>query len=914
MRSRHRTRLASRRLGSESLERRDMLSASAHAFEFCDIPQPLANQVSFAASQFAAPQFPLADTFKLHSLLTATKRIYLDFDGHYTTNTTWQNFFGYNDIDTPAFSLDPDYTTFSDAEKAAIQDIWARVTEDFLPFEVDVTTEDPGIDGLLNTGGSDTFWGIRVVVGGNGAWLGGASGIAIKGGFGQSDGSPAFVFADQSWKTNAASVAQCISHETGHTLGLSHDGPGYYGGHGTGATSWVPIMGSGNKSLDQWSKGEYNSASNQEDDLAIITTTAKNGFGFRADDHSDTIATATVVPGTTATGIIEKNTDVDLFAFTSTGTISVTIAPAALGANLDILAEILDAGGTVVKTSNPTGAIDASFNFAAAAGTYYLRVQGTGEGDPLATGYTKYASLGQYTVTLNGATPPTPVVPTLSISDLTLTEGNSGSTSGFVTITLSQPSTQSVTVNWAPRDGTATRADNDYSFPPASGGTTTFQPGQTSFQIDVLVVGDTKVEPNETFDIVLSSPVNATIADSTGTITIVNDDSATTPPTLAIASAAADLPEGTGAGSTAFTFTVTRSGDLTGTSSVAWAVTGSGAIFANAADFAGSVLPSGTVTFAGGDATKTITVDVAADATTEVDEGFTVTLSTPSGATLGTPVAATGTIRNDDLPTGPASVFVDDITVGEGTDGVTTATFTIQLTVPRSSGVSVRYASLERTAMPRDKDYRSVAGTVFIPAGETSVTVPVTIIGDAKYEADERFAFRIISATGVPISRSIAYCTIVNDDPVPVPVVNVSDVRLTEGQSSRKLFAFIVSLSERSPVEVSVGYQTADVTATAGLDYTATSGTLRFMPGVTKRSVSVWVTGDIAFEATEQFALELFSPSGATLGRSTGIGTILNDDKGVPSRRVTAAAFAVLAAEESLMTPTTRERRSARRG
>lgn len=884
-----------------------MLSATSHEFEFCEIPKLPTEQLAVTTLQFAAPQFPLADTFTLHSLPTATKRIYLDFDGHVTSNTLWQTFFGYGTINTPAFSLDSDYGAFNDSEKAAIQDIWSRVAEDFLPFAVDVTTEDPGIDSLLNTGGSDTSWGIRVVVGGDGAWLGSAAGVAVKGGFGESDGSPAFAFADQWWKTIPNEVAQCISHETGHTLGLSHDGPGYYGGHGTGATSWVPIMGSGNKAIDQWSKGEYSGASNKEDDLAIITTTQGNGFGYRADDHGNTTGDATVVSGTTVRGIIETNTDVDLFSFNTTGSINVTISPAALGANLDILAEILDSNGSVVQTSNPIGALNASFNFSAAAGTYYLRVQGTGQGDPLGTGYTKYASLGQYTVTIAGTTP---TGPTLAISDLTLMEGDSGSTFGFVTITLSQVSTQLVTVDWAPRDGTATRADNDYSFPPASGGTATFQAGQTSlsFQIDVVVVGDTKVEADETFDIVLSNPVNATIADATGTITIRNDDSSSVVPTLAIVATAADLAEGTGATPTGFTFAVTRAGTVTGTSSVSWAVTGSGTNAANAADFVGSLLPSGVVTFAVGETSKTITVNVAADAVVEADEGFTLTLSAPSGATLGMPISAIGTIRNDDLPSGPASLFVDDITIDEGTDGTTTATFTIELTSPQSYGITVRYATLERTAKPRDKDYVSVVGTVFIPAGETAATVPVTVMGDSKYEADEQFALRIISATGVPISRSIAYCTIFNDDPMPVPSVSVSDVRLTEGRSSRKMFAFVVSLSERAPVEVTVDYRTADGTAVAGLDYIATSGTLRFMPGVTKRSVSVWVTGDTTVEDTEQFTLELLSPSNATLGRSIGLGTILNDDRAPPARRVAASMFAALATENSLAKPSIRRR------
>jgi beta-glucanase (GH16 family) len=101
-------------------------------------------------------------------------------------------------------------------------------------------------------------------------------------------------------------------------------------------------------------------------------------------------------------------------------------------------------------------------------------------------------------------------------------------------------------------------------------------------------------------------------------------------------------------GTTPFTFTVTRSGSTAGAASVAWAVTGSGSNAANAADFAGRILPSGTLSFAAGQSQKTITVNVAGDKTREPNEGFTVTLSKPSsGTTISTP-SASGTIVNDD--------------------------------------------------------------------------------------------------------------------------------------------------------------------------------------------------------------------------------------------------------------------------
>lgn len=485
-------------------------------------------------------------------------------------------------------------------------------------------------------------------------------------------------------------------------------------------------------------------------------------------------------------------------------------------------------------------------------------------------------------------------------------EGTSaGSTAFTFTVTRSGDLVGASTASWAVT-GSGTNPANAADFTGAAfpTGIVSFAAGEATKTITINVAADATAEPDDGFTVTLSTPSGASLGTPSSAMGLIRNDDATALPTVAIAAAAADKSEGTGSSPTAFTFTVIRSGSTLGASSVSWSVAGSGADAANAADFAGSVLPSGTLSFAAGETSKTITVNVAADATPEADEEFSVTLSTPFGAVLGVPVSVTGRIRNDDQP----SVFVNDVEVPEGTGGLTTASFMIELTSPLLHDVSIRYGTLNGTATIRDQDYRSASGTVVIPAGQTSVMVPVTILGDTRFENDERFTFRIISATGVAISRSSAVCTILNDDPLPLPTVTVTDVRLTEGQSAQKMFAFIVSLSERSPVEISVDYQTSDITATAGIDYVSTAGTLRFMPGVTKRSVSVWVKGDTTVEELEQFSLDLVSSTGATIGRGAGIGSILNDDRAAAARRTTATVFAALAAENSLAKPTGRRR------
>ncbi|MBC8373331.1 MAG: LEPR-XLL domain-containing protein, partial [Planctomycetes bacterium] len=369
-------------------------------------PLPLQPETAFAAA-VAAATFPLDQTFLLHSNPDASKVICLDFDGHTTSGTLWNSSENNgNDIVSPPYSFQGD-SSFSDAEKERIQRIWERVAEDYIPFNVDVTTEDPGAAALIDSGGADQEWGVRVVIGGNSNdWYSpGAGGVAYVGSFDWNSDTPVFVFPENLSNGNEKYVAEAITHEAGHAVGLYHDGTNsveYYEGHGSGATGWAPIMGVGYyKELVQWSKGEYPKADNTEDDLSIIVTS--NGFGYRTDDHGNTRTTATAlaVDGNNTVsgeGIIERNTDLDFFSFTTTaGTITLDIDPFYNSPNLDILATLYDSAGGLVAANNPTTVLDAAFNVNLAGGTYYLSVEGTGK-SPLDTGYSDYGSLGYYSI------------------------------------------------------------------------------------------------------------------------------------------------------------------------------------------------------------------------------------------------------------------------------------------------------------------------------------------------------------------------------------------------------------------------------------------------------------------------------------------------------------------------------------
>jgi chitinase len=458
-------------------------------------------------------------------------------------------------------------------------------------------------------------------------------------------------------------------------------------------------------------------------------------------------------------------------------------------------------------------------------------------------------------VAIGTSTPP--AVPSMSIADVSVTEGSTGTTNANFTVSLSKAATTPITVGYTTTNGTAT-AGTDYT---AASGTLTFAAGVTTQSIAVKVAGDTTVEPDETFTVTLANPTGATLSRATATGTIKNDDTVALP---GVSIADVSVTEGS-TGTTNANFTVSLSKAATTPITVGYTTT-------NGTATAGTdyTAASGTLTFAAGVTTQTIAVKVAGDTTVEPDETFTVTLTNPTGATLSR-ATATATIKNDD--TAPAQIgptvaysVVNDWGTGH------TANMAVTAGQTNLSSWTVEFDSPATIVNVWNAKITSHVGTHYVITNESyNASVAAgqsTTFGYQATPGSAGSAPTNLKINGVPAGTSTP----------ALPAVSIADVSVTEGNGEHAHFMFTVALDKASTTPVTVNYATSDGTATAGSDYVAGSGTLTFAAGVTAQTVHVDIIGDTTVEPSETFKVTLSNAAGATISRAVAIGTILNDD------------------------------------
>jgi hypothetical protein len=836
--------------------------------------------------------FPYSQTFLLHSKPDSTKTIFLDFDGHVVNGSKWpaDDAGPYSAL---PFNMDG-VAGFSNAERDAIQSIWQRVAEDYSPWDVDVTTQDPGEDDIHRSSDADQTFGTRVLITNSPAaafTTVSQTGVAWPGVFddvGQDHilGQPALVFpAGVTFDTK--DTAELVTHEAGHTLGLRHDGTmvpdeDYYFGH----SRWAPIMGAGYvQPVVQFSKGEYASADNSQDDLAVITA---HGLSVRPDDHTNALNSATELV-TAASGIITPgpSLDADLFRFVApvSGLTTFSANPAPVSPNLDIVLRLYSSTVVELAVNDPAAArvgedvatgLGASIQYNVVAGTsYYLQVLPTGVDTP-STGYSTYGSLGQYTVSVTAPTaaicPPddgfeqndTPATARAITSGATNAAVVCAGDDDYFSIAASAGDTIAVDALFLHSrgdvdvylynpDGTVAgkgeSTDDDEHFAADATQTGTYvvrvlgyQGAQNSYQLKATVS---------------SGPIVAGFAASQSSVA-----------ERTLSDVIHELPVTRGSGGAAGTYSVSI--EPAGTASLS--------------DFT-VLTPS--VSLAAGQATTNVRVAVHGDALVESDETFQLRLTPVGTGAVGPTATHTVTIVSDDI-----AVSIASVSVAEGTGPGTLASVAVSLSRPLNPDngtLTVQFASAPYTASA-GTDYVAPAGGTFAftPGGPATVTLDATVVGDGDDEPDEAFVWGIAPAqvtsgpnpAGVQAVSDLGAVVIVDDDLALTPLfvtrplvgegtgfgISVMNFRITGAIVNAQNVSFTCSITSGSAV--------------AGIDFLGSCGTYTFGPGeVVDVTIPVEIAQDFDVEGDESLTLTLVPIAGAFDAVGPAAGVIVDDDR-----------------------------------
>jgi uncharacterized protein len=517
------------------------------------------------------------------------------------------------------------------------------------------------------------------------------------------------------------------------------------------------------------------------------------------------------------------------------------------------------------------------------------------------------------------AAAPTPGA--LAINDVAMAEGNAGTTDITFTVTRSGGTAGAVSATWTLANGTSD--DADFTTTPQTG-TVSFADGATTATVTINVAGDLTVEANEAFFVNLTAPTGgATISDTQGQGTITNDDS---PPvgTLSINDVA--IAEGN-AGTTNLVFTVTRSAGSFGAVSATWTVANGSTI---AADFSGAL--TGTVSFADGETSATVTVGIAGDTAFETNETFTVTLSAPTGgASIGDGSGA-GAITNDDAAPAIANVWINEfnydpagtdanefieiaglagtdltgwsLVLYNGNGGTVNGTLSLSGALTDTSNgfgfVKVLAPGLQNGApdgfalvdnLGRVVQFLSYEGpmtaTAGAAAGLTSTDVGVEqansalgltlqLTGTGSGYAGFTWTANVANTEGA-VNAGQTFLS--GTDQGQISIGNAS---VTEGNAGTSNLTFTVSRAGGFASAATVDYQVL-LTGTANaadLDVAAVlSGTVTFAANEFTRTITVHVAGDVVGEDNETLSVVLSNVTGnAAIADGTATGTITNDD------------------------------------
>jgi len=289
------------------------------------------------------------------------------------------------------------------------------------------------------------------------------------------------------------------------------------------------------------------------------------------------------------------------------------------------------------------------------------------------------------------------------------------------------------------------------------------------------------------------------------------------------------------------------------------------------------------LTFNSSENSKQIPITVCGDTRDEPDETFFVNLFDASDGTVLQDAQGQATLIDDDPP---PSLRINDVTVNEGNAATTNAVFTVTVTGSSEQPINVAYATANRSATGGScggagADYATTSGSLSISGGQASQTLTVPVCGDVAGEPDEQFEVRLSNAGNATIQDGTGRATITNDDPM---LSITPEVAVTEGDAGTSNAVLTVSVQGSNGNPVSVSYAAANRTATGGTcgtggaDYRTSSGSLSIPAGQTSQTLNIQVCGDIRFEPSEQFEVQLSNPTNGTIQSGVGVVTITNND------------------------------------
>ena len=467
----------------------------------------------------------------------------------------------------------------------------------------------------------------------------------------------------------------------------------------------------------------------------------------------------------------------------------------------------------------------------------------------------------RYSYTLAGRTASVAVSedePTMTIADASVSEG-----AGTVDldVTLSGTSADAVGFTWATAPATgeaAATAGQDYE---SAGGTVQIDAGDTSATLTVTITDDALDEfDNETFHVVLSAVTGASVAQPQATVTVADNDAL---PAFSISDAEATEGPGASVG-----FTVSLDAASGRPTRVRWrAVSDEDDARPATEDFDYQGIGA-TLTIPAGETEATVSVQLLDDGDHERTETFEVGLANPTNSVIADDTGE-GRILDDDTPT----ISIDDLSVSES---AATAQVTVRLSRPAYDEVTLRYGTAAGTAIAT-RDYTAQSQVaVTIPAGATTATVAVPILADDVYEADESFFVDLSDPTVADLgSDRRAVITIVDDD--SPPALSVGDAQAV-AESAGPL-VFTVTRTGSTSLSATFSWSTADVTAEAGSDFTAASGTVTIPAASSSAELQVQLVSDSVAEDDETVAVTLSTPINAVIIDGSATGVILDDDQ-----------------------------------